>query len=207
MWKKAFPLEIIRALSLSLVAGIVVSNAGAAKSFNKRLGDRSGRYECLNLGVALFTAVFLKNLVIVAHNVSKIIQVEQENKRLVLSIALYIPFPVVSMAYKWACVWMEDPKWLSTRSSFVGAVALQAVLAVLAVVVVLLFAGWTAPVLPTSTPAKDAKTVRTVSGQTLPAPRATSAGIELEDGSRLAEAEALPTYGDTEGSRLKASGL
>jgi hypothetical protein len=205
IWKKGFPSKITRALSLPLAAGIIVSNIEAAKSFNKGLPDRSSGYECLKVGVALFTAVFLTIVVIVAHSVSKISHVEQGNRRLFLSITLYIPFLIVRMAYKWACVWMEDLKWLSTRSSFVGAVGLQAVLAVLtemSVVVFLHFASWTAPVLAAPTVAKDAKMVRTVSDATLPASRAISAGREPDDGSRLAEAEAPPAYGSTEGSRL-----
>ena len=101
VWKMAIPPKV---LALPLIPGIVLSNIGAAKTFDGTTLDVSAGYTYLKAGTCLYTAVFGVVAVIAIYNVLLANNVERDDRRLLHLIDASLPFLGVLMVYRLICV-------------------------------------------------------------------------------------------------------
>lgn len=163
MWKKAFPSKIIEALSLPLLGGFIINIIGTTKIFRDTSSDHVIGYSLLKAASAVFAAIFFVIAAIAIHNVLIISHVEHGDRYLVFGVAASLPLLAVRVGYEMICAFTEDSRWFNTHSTFVGAVAIQAILASLpelVAVAMYVFAGLTTQVVSVQPAAQEAEMVR-----------------------------------------------
>jgi len=127
---RGIPNRFFRLLGLPVLAGLILSIIGSTNVFSDSASDRSTGFTELKAGVMLFLAVFVAEILVTGHCLSRYGLIKAGEHRVLYAVTAALPFIGVRVLYSILCVF-DNSKYFSSWSSARLAVLVHGVMGIL----------------------------------------------------------------------------